>query len=119
VRIPQRAAGEELEITIRAGDDVDLELPEPTSLDDLIAGIETQYSANQLVASLELPSRGLRFRGHVVNSLPPSALDSLQLANDSGRARPFETVIHQRFDAEGILTGKAKLEVKVRETPKE
>lgn len=119
LEIPARAAGEEVEVTLQPGDDTELELPEPESLDDLLDGIQKSYPATSLVASMELPTRGLRFRGHAVRALPGSALDSLQLANTSGIGRPFATKVRQRFDLDNLLTGSAELEIQVRERPRQ
>jgi len=115
LRIPERAAGEELKVEVRAGDETPLEHPEPRSLDDLLRMVERRLPATALTASLEMPSRGLRFRGHVVRALPRSALDALQLANDGGQIRPFVSVERQVIDVGEVLTGRAELEVNVRD----
>jgi len=115
LRIPERAAGEEIRIDVRAGDETPLEHPEPSSLDDLLGIVERRLPATALTVSVAMPTRGLRFRGHVVRALPGSALDALQLANDGGQIRPFRTEDRQVVDLGQVLTGHARLEVDVRE----
>ncbi|MFW5920882.1 MAG: hypothetical protein ACOCUS_03500 [Polyangiales bacterium] len=118
VRIPERAAGEEIELTVQPGDSVDIETPQPENVEDLVEMVKDQMPATSLVASLELPTRGLSFRGQVVRALPGSALDALQLANDSGSGQPFETQVRQELDIDEVLVGDADLDLQVREKPK-
>lgn len=119
LRIPERAAGEELEIEIEPGNEVDLEHPEPTDLEDLVRGVLRRGSSTALVVSMKMPSRGLRFRGHVVRGLPPSGLDTMQLVNDSGHGQPFVTQEREVVDVGSVVVGKAKLKLQVRKTPRE
>ncbi|MFW6086872.1 MAG: SpoIVB peptidase S55 domain-containing protein [Myxococcota bacterium] len=119
LRIPERAAGEELEIEIEPGDEVDLEQPEPAGLGDLVKGVLRRGSSTALVVSKKMPSRGLRFRGHVVHGLPPSGLDTMQLVNDSGHGQPFVTQEREVVDVGSVVVGTAKLKLQVRETPRE
>jgi hypothetical protein len=118
VRIPERAAGQEIKVKLQPGNAVDLEHPEPKDLDTLVRNVTDRHPATSLVVSMELPTRGLRFRGHVVRALPPSALDTLQLVNDSAHGRPFVTEERQVMDMGTVLTGSAVLELEVRERPR-
>ena len=69
VRIPESAAGQTLNLSIDAGNRVRIERPRPASLDDLIKQATERFPATSMVVSLQMPSRGLRFEGHVVDSL--------------------------------------------------
>lgn len=119
VEIPSHAAGKTIEIKVQAGDEVRLEHPQPRSLEDLVDMVRTGYAADQLAVSLKMPSRGLRFQGHVVRDLPASALDTLLFVNDTDRGAPFVTYDRQLVDVGEVLTGSATLRVRVRETPRE
>ncbi|MFW6050610.1 MAG: hypothetical protein ACODAU_05520, partial [Myxococcota bacterium] len=119
LRIPHRAAGAAIEVELLPGNQVDLERPEPGDLDDLVEGVLRRHSSTALVTSIKMPSRGLRFRGHVVRALPASGLDTLQLVNDSAHGRPFVTEERQVVDVGSVLSGSAKLELKVRKAPRE
>ena len=118
IRIPHRAAGESLTIEIEPGWAVENEHGQPRNLRDVVDTIEDAYPATSLIVQMKLPSRGLRFQGHVVQSLPGSALDALQLANGTEPGRPFETVERHPVDVGAVVGGAAKLELKVRDTPR-
>ncbi len=91
VVIPERAAGEDVEIEVEGGGSATIEHPTARSLEELLATVHERYPRTSMVVSIEMPSRGLRFGGHVVHDLPRSALDTLQLRNDGDRNRPFVT----------------------------
>jgi hypothetical protein len=69
--------------------------------------------------TVKMPSQGLRFRGHVVASLPASALDALHPANRATTARSFVTQTRQIVDLGTVVDGSAQLEIAVREAPSE
>lgn len=118
VRIPERAAGEQIHITVEGGAAVDIEHGSPRNLEELLATIHQQHAPTSMVVSLDLPSRGLRFGGHVVRDLPRSALDTLQLRNDADRARPFATHERREVALGEIVSGNARVELHVRRTPR-
>ena len=103
---------------MRPGDEVPLQDPEPRSFGDIVRSIRHRFAGTVLVASARMPSRGLRAPGHVVSSLPSSALDALQLDNDGDRNQPFISERHYRVNLRRVLTGGAKLQLKVRDMPK-
>ena len=88
---------------------------QPRNFDELLGSIHERYPATSMIASLELPSRGLRFAGHVVDHLPPSALDALQLRNDGDRNRPYVTFDRHELPLDLVVSGSAEVEVQVRE----
>ncbi len=118
VDIPRDAAGTELEFAVQPGDEVPLENPEPRSLDDLLAIVGNRLPATSLVVSARLPSRGLRFEGHVARNLPASALDALSLTNGGAPAAPFATQVRQIHPLGRLLGGGARLRVRVRALPR-
>jgi len=115
IRIPEAAAGKMLTISIGAGNKVPIERPRPASLDDLIEQATERFPATSMVVSLQMPSRGLRFEGHVVDSLPASALNSLQLVSTTENSRPFVTRSHTEVKMPQVVTGAANLRLRVRE----
>jgi hypothetical protein len=118
VQIPDGAAGQTIAILIQPGGEVEIERPDPRSLDDSIAAIRERYGPTSMVVSTRLPSRGLRMAGHVVRSLPGSALDALQRTGDSDRARPFTTHLRQEIRTDTVLTGGARVDLTVRRVPR-
>lgn len=119
VFIPESAAGQTVNVSIAAGDDVAVELPRANSLDELLDQAKAGFPATSLVASLQLPSRGLQFRGHVVDSLPPSALNSLQLVSTSQEGRPFVTRTHTEVKMPEVVYGGVNLRLQVRDVARD
>ena len=95
VHIPTHAAGEQIELRIEPGDEVDVEEPEARSMADMVRNVRQRFRSTTLVVSAKMPTRGLSFQGFVVRDLPASALDALQLENDSGHGQPFVTYDRQ------------------------
>ncbi len=119
VDIPDYLAGETIELKVQPADEVIIERPEARTLDDIIGVIRDRHPATSLAISIQTPSRGMQFRGHVVRSLPGSALDTLQLVNDSSANRPFVTNLRQLVAMGDVLNGSATLRVTVRRTPRD
>lgn len=118
VRIPERVAGQNVEIEIEGGGTVAVQRLSPRNLEELLSTVHQQYPDTSMVVSLEMPSRGLRFGGHVVRDLPRSALDALQLRNDGDRNRPFVTYDRREIALGEIVSGNARVELSVRRTPR-
>lgn len=119
VRIPEAAAGRMVRVTVAAGNQIAIEQPIPGSFEDLIEQTQRRYPATSLVVALEMPTRGLRFRGHVVDSLPESALNSLQLVSSSEDSRPFITQSRTEIELQQVVIGGARLTLRVREVPQD
>ncbi|MEZ4246895.1 MAG: hypothetical protein R3B99_01435 [Polyangiales bacterium] len=119
VHVPESAAGETLTLEIEGGNGVDDPTPDPRNVDDLLRIVRQHYPATSLVASLKMPTRGLRFRGHVVQSLPLGALDTLQRTSGSGPGQPFVTYLRRSEDLGQVVAGSTQLRLQVRETPRE
>jgi hypothetical protein len=117
VHVPESAAGEKIEIAFEPGNQVQLELPEPTNLDQILDNVRAGFPATSLVVSTKLPSQGMRLRGHVVRGLPGSALDMLQLAGDSARTPPFATQTRTELPMKDVVAGSARVTLEVRREP--
>ena len=117
VHIPEHAAGKQITLELESGSDVRSEQPTARNLGDLIEQIEDRYPATSLVVALKMPSRGLRFRGHVVRSLPRSALNSLQRTTGTGPSRPFVTYLRRAVDMGEVVVGSTRIGLRVRQLP--
>jgi hypothetical protein len=119
VHVPESAAGETLTLELDGGSAVEDPRPDARNVQDLLRIVRQSYPATTLVASLKMPARGLRFRGHVVQSLPLGALDSLQRTSGSGPGQPFQTYLRRTEDLGQVVAGATQLTLRVRETPRE
>jgi hypothetical protein len=119
VRIPNAAAGQTVRVTVAAGNQVPIEQPRAGSLEDLIEQTQRRYPATSLVVALQMPTRGLRFEGHVVDSLPASALNSLQLVSTTENSRPFVTQSRTEIEMPQVVIGGANLALRVREVARD
>lgn len=119
VPIPVEAAGQQIELAFEPGDTVAIEQPIPRSLEDLVQAARAGYPSTSLVVSTRMPLRGLRMRGHVVRSLPGSALDALQTSNDSDPAQMFQTNDRRVIDFGQVLQGSARIRLDVRSMPRD
>ncbi len=118
VHVPTSAAGQTVELKVQGGGSVSIEQPTPRNTADLIRSVSSAYPTTSIVTSLELPSRGLRFRGHVVTSLPRSALNSLERVTRESEGRPFATYLRRPIDVGHVVVGSAEIDLRVRETPR-
>jgi hypothetical protein len=114
VPIPASAAGDSLELVVEPGDEVDVEHPKPTSLDDMLEAVRASYPGTSLVVSTKLASQGVRLRGQVVKSLPGSALDTLQPVNEADKGGLFFSYERKEVPLGRAVTGTAKLKLNVR-----
>lgn len=119
VHVPESAAGEELQILVQPGADVEIERPDPRSLEDVVRAVRERFAATSMVVSVRRSSRGLRMHGHVVRGLPSSALDALEATARSDRARPFVTHDRSEIAGDRVLSGGAHLELAVRAAERE
>jgi hypothetical protein len=114
VRIPRAAAGQTVRVQVAAGNQIAIEQPRPGSLGDLIEQTQRHYPATSLVVALRMPTRGLRFEGHVVDSLPASALNSLRLVSTTEDGRPFVTQSRTEIKLQQVVVGGTNLALRVR-----
>ena len=119
VHIPNAAAGQTVRVTVAAGNQVPIEQPRAGSLEDLIEQTQRRYPATSLVVALQMPTRGLRFEGHVVDSLPASALNSLQLVSTTENSRPFVTRSRTEIEMPQVVIGGANLALRVRKVARD
>ena len=114
LKIPKAAAGRKIQVMVQPGPEVPLPFAEPKDFGQLIDIVKAGYPATSLVASLNLPSYGLRFQGHVVESLPPSAADALRVRHMTAAPKPFSTQSRQELKMHKLVMGGGKLNLNVR-----
>jgi hypothetical protein len=119
VRVPEAAAGQTIRVAILPGNKVAVEQPRARSLGDLIERANRRYAANSMVVALQMPTRGLRFEGHVVDSLPASALNSLQFVSSTEDSRPFVTQSRTDIKMPQVVVGGTNLALRVREVARD
>ncbi len=119
VRVPESAAGEGAIVKITSGPAARPPRGRATRLEDLVEAIRDVPPATSLVAAVQLPARSLRFRGHVVEALPRSALDSLQRVSGTGPGRPFVSYAREVHPMGELLTGSAQLRLEVRDAARD
>jgi hypothetical protein len=117
VLIPNSAAGESIELQVEPGDEVDIEQPKPSSLNDMLNAVRAGYPGTSLVVSTKLPSQGVKLRGQLVRSLPGSALDTFQPVNEADRGNLFSTYERKELPLGRAVTGSVKLKLNVRSEP--
>ncbi|MBT8467954.1 MAG: hypothetical protein KJN97_04310 [Deltaproteobacteria bacterium] len=118
VRVPEAAAGQTIRVAVLPGNKVAVEQPRARSLGDLIERANRRYAATSIVVALQMPTRGLRFEGHVVDSLPASALNSLQFVSSTEDSRPFVTQSRTDISMPQVVVGGTNLALRVREVPR-
>ncbi len=119
VRVPEAAAGQTVRVAVIPGNNVAVEQPKARSLADLIERANRRYPATSMVVALQMPTRGLRFEGHVVDSLPASALNSLQLVSSTENSKPFVTQSRTEIQMQQVVIGGANLVLRVRDVARD
>lgn len=117
IPIPWSAAGQSVEVSFEAGSAVQLDQPVPDDLEQILDNVRAGFAATSMVASVKLPSRGLKLRGHVAQDLPGSALDMLQLEGEASRPASFITQRRQEIALGSVVSGSTKVKFNVREEP--
>jgi hypothetical protein len=119
VKVPEAAAGQTIRVAILPGNKVAVEQPRARSLGDLIEQANRRYAATSIVVALQMPTRGLRFEGHVVDSLPASALNSLQFVSSTEDSHPFVTQSRTDIKMPQVVVGGTNLVLRVREVARD
>jgi hypothetical protein len=118
-RVPEQAAGTTLRLFVHSGATAPVELSPATSLAGILDNIEEFYPANSIVISARLPQRGLRFRGHLAENLPRSALASLVPTNRSEDVHSFASHARSVVETDDLMRGSTALRIRVRQNPRE
>ncbi|MBX7078465.1 MAG: hypothetical protein K1X88_04690 [Nannocystaceae bacterium] len=105
LRIPDDAAGEEIQIEIAGGDYVRPYRPLPGDLDDLITTIAAFYPSRTIVASIYREHEGLSTKHGLLNELPDSVLETLSDQSSTQNAVRFKQMARRVLPTKHIIEG--------------
>ncbi|MBK6519189.1 MAG: hypothetical protein IPG04_34890 [Polyangiaceae bacterium] len=116
VPIPSNLDGEEVEIEIAPGYEIERPRAAPESVTDLIAALsDPTYPEESLVATVRIKGQGgASFRGNVATRLPPGALDQLKTSATSIGPDTFGAVQQTSHPMKRFIVGRDRVRVKVR-----
>jgi hypothetical protein len=115
VQIPERLAGQAVRVEVASGSMVRPDVARPENLTGFIENLRSYYTASSIVVSLSLPEDGASLRGHLIPSLPPSALDTLRSASATRRADSYRVADRTVHPSQRLVTGRQELVVQVKE----
>jgi hypothetical protein len=116
VPIPATLAGKTVRLEIASGALVRPDVPKPESLRGLMNNLAASYPAKSIVLSLSTPDSGVSLRGHLIPSLPDSALDTLRTSGQTRRADTYRIFRRTPHACDQMITGRQELTIRVRET---
>jgi len=114
VAIPRSAADGEVQIEVTGGNAARPPIPEPRSLDDVLRNLGATFPATSVVVTMAQPAQGVSVRGHVVENLPPSALDALRPVAQDTLERPLTTAVQVAAPVGRVVHGRANIRLRVR-----
>jgi hypothetical protein len=115
VEIPERLAGQPVRIEVASGAMVRPDVARPENLAGFIENLRSYYTASSIVVSLSLPEDGASLRGHLIPSLPPSALDTLRTASATRRADSYRVADRTVHPSKRLVSGRQELVLQVKE----
>jgi hypothetical protein len=115
VVIPERLAGRAVRIEVASGALVRPDIPRAETLVGFIENLRSYYTASSIVVSLSLPEDGASLRGHLIPSLPASALDTLRTASQTRRADSYRLAERTVVASTRLVSGRQELVLNVRE----
>jgi hypothetical protein len=116
VPIPPGYAGEDVDIELNPGYEVERPKASPESVADLVAMLNNPtFPEESLVATIRLKSEnGAAFRGNVATRLPPGALDTLRVTAGSVGPDTFGSVQQTTHPMKTFVVGRDRVRVRVR-----
>jgi hypothetical protein len=114
VEIPERLAGQPVRIEVASGAMVRPDVARPENLAGFIENLRSYYTASSIVVSLSLPEDGASLRGHLIPSLPPSALDTLRTASATRRADSYRVADRTVHPSKRLVSGRQELVLQVK-----
>jgi len=116
--IPAQLNGQQVKISVRPGYAVPKVKPPAESLSQMIANlVDPTYSPRSLVLSIETGEGGVAHEGHVVEMLPPGALDRLTTTSASLGPVEFRTQAHTVKSLPYFVVGTQSVQVKIKKNP--
>jgi hypothetical protein len=115
VPIPRHLAGKQLTLELAPGYTEFKERSDPDSLATLIKNLEEPtYPPKSVVISYTPGAGGVAFKGHVVPSLPPGAMDAIQPSTSSVAPSPFRTEVRHVIRLPEFMVGRDSVSVTVK-----
>lgn len=113
LRVPDDAAGQDIQIEVTGGDNVRPPRPMPASLDDLIDNLEAAYPARSLVATIYREAEGLSTRQGLLPDLPASVLETLASRDRTTSAVRFKQQARRVIPGASLIEGEHSIKVSV------
>lgn len=116
VPIPKDYAGQDVDIELSPGYDVERPRAAAESVGDLVAQLTNPtYPEESLVATLRIQDEsGAAFKGRVATRLPPGALDTFKTSASSVTPETFGAYQQTAFPMQRFIVGRDRVHVKVR-----
>ncbi len=115
VPMPRYLAGRQVTLELSPGYTEFKEKSDPDSLAELIDNLQdSTYPPKSLVVSYSPGAGGVTFKGHVVRSLPPGAMDAIQPSTSSVAPSPFRTEIRHVVGLPEFMVGRDSVSVSVK-----
>jgi hypothetical protein len=115
VPIPKHLAGKQLTLDLTPGYTEFKERADPDSLAMLIQNLEdATYPPKSLVISYSSGTGGVAFKGHVVSTLPPGAMDAIQPNSSSFAPSPFRTQTRHVVPLPEFMVGRDSVSLTVK-----
>lgn len=113
LRIPDDAAGEQVQIEVAGGDFVRPYRPIPDDLDDLIDSLEAPYPSRTMVASIYRQGEGLSSKHGLMHDLPDSVLETLIDRGSTQDSVRFKRLSRRVIPTRNIIDGMHSIRVDV------
>jgi hypothetical protein len=116
VPLPAELAGEDVEIELAPGHEIERARPTPESVADLVAALRSPtFPEESVVATVRLKQQGAAsYRSHVATRLPPGAIDVLRSGTSSVAPETFAAVDQTSHPMQRFVIGRDRVRVKVR-----
>ena len=113
VRMPESAANRKIKITVGGGDYVLPVIPEPQSLDDMLANASRYHPPQSLVVGIDIPGEGIELRGRVLERLPASAVSALHPTAGFEQIDIHHTAVREIVPLDFLVAGEDSIQVEV------
>ncbi|MFO0555023.1 MAG: SpoIVB peptidase S55 domain-containing protein [Polyangiaceae bacterium] len=116
VPIPKDYAGEDVDIDLSPGYELEKPRAAPENLVDLMAALNNpSFPEESIVATIRLQTEGgAAFRGNVAERLPPGALDTIKVSASSVGPETFGSVQQTSHPMKMFIVGRDRVRVHVR-----
>ena len=113
LRLPDDAAGEDVQIEVTSGQLARPPRPIPDTLDDLIDTLEAVYPARSLVATIYREEEGLSTRHGLMAELPGSVLESLSHSGSTIGPVRFKQMARRVIPTKNLIEGEHAVKISV------